>query len=83
MLHYIAIGNYILKILCVVVITAIAVYPMLALRIVVYLPRMKAYLRLTHGMRIVKCHLDGEWEYSAGQAQQNTKEVWFKESDVK
>ena len=64
-----------LQILCVIVITTIAVYAVLALRVVRGLPRMKAFTRLTHGMRIVKCHLDGEWEYSAGQAQQNKKEV--------
>ena len=67
--------SFILEILCVVVITEIVVYTVLALRVVFFLPRMKAFLRLTHGMRIVKCHLDGEWEYSAGQAQQNKKEV--------
>ena len=47
---------------------AAAVAPtLLDLRVDLILPRMMVLLRLTQGMRIVKCRPDSEWEFSAGQ----------------
>ena len=36
---------------------------------------MRALLRLTQGMRIVKYRFDGEWEFSAGRVHFTAKEV--------
>ena len=48
---------------------------LLDLRVEVNLPRMRALLRLTQGMRIVKYRFDGEWEFSAGRVHFTAKEV--------
>ena len=40
---------------------------LLDLRADLILPCMMALLRLTQGMRIVKCRLDSEWKFSAGR----------------
>ena len=63
------------KTLCVAVISATVVPALLDLRVDNTLPRMRAFVRLTRGMRIVKYRLDGEWEFSAGQVRYTTKEV--------
>ena len=55
------------KTLCVAVISATVVPALLDLRVDNTLPRMRAFVRLTRGMRIVKYRFDGEWEFSAGQ----------------
>ena len=61
--------------LCVADIRATVVTALLDLRVDATLPRMRALLRLTQGMRIVKYRFDGEWEFSAGQVHFTAKEV--------
>ena len=61
--------------LCVADIRATVVTTLLDLRVEVNLPRMRALLRLTQGMRIVKYRFDGEWEFSAGRVHFTAKEV--------
>ena len=63
------------KTLCVAVISATVVPALLDLRVDNTLPRMRAFVRLTRGMRIVKYRFDGEWEFSAGQIRYTAKEV--------
>ena len=63
------------KTLCVAVISATVVPALLDLRVDNTLPRMRAFVRLTRGMRIVKYRFDGEWEFSAGQVRYTAKEV--------
>ena len=63
------------KTLCVAVISATVVPALLDLRVDNTLPRMRAFVRLTRGMRIVKYRFDGEWEFSAGQVRFTAKEV--------
>ena len=48
---------------------------LLDLRADLILPCMMALLRLTQGMRIVKCRLDNEWEFSAGQVHFTARQV--------
>ena len=61
--------------LCVADMRATVVTALLDLRVDGILPRMKASLRLTQGMRIVKYRFDGEWEFSAGRIHFTAKEV--------
>ena len=61
--------------LCVADIRATVVTALLDLRVDGTLPRMRALLRLTQGMRIVKYRFDGEWEFSAGRVHFTAKEV--------
>ena len=61
--------------LCVADIRAAVVTALLDLRVDCTLPRMRASLRLTQGMRIVKYRFDGEWEFSAGRVHFTAKEV--------
>ena len=63
------------KTLCVAVISATVVPALLDLRVDNTLPGMRAFVRLTRGMRIVKYRFDGEWEFSAGQVRYTAKEV--------
>ena len=68
-------GRTTCKTLCVAVISATVVPALLDLRVDNTLPRMRAFVRLTRGMRIVKYRFDGEWEFSAGQVRYTAKEV--------
>ncbi len=63
------------QILCVGIISLSIPSTLLGLRVVLSLPCIKALNRLTQGMRMVDCHIEGEWEPSAGRVQFIVKEV--------
>ena len=50
--------------LCVAVIAVIMAFTLSGLRVGKNLPLMMACERVTQGMRMAKCRLDGEWEIS-------------------
>ena len=55
---------------------------MLDLGVDLILPRMRALPRLAQGMRVVKCHLDDECRFSAGQVQFTAKEADCVPTDI-
>ena len=71
--NHLALPTY--QMLCVDFIGLNVAFTLLDSRVVGYLPRMRAQIRLTQGMRIAKYHIDGEWECSAGRVQFTAKEV--------
>ena len=67
--------DFIAKTPCVAAMAAAVVTTLLDLRVDLILPRMMTLLRLTQGMRIVKCRLDRKWEFSAGQVHFTARQV--------
>ena len=60
---------------CIAVIAASMAFTLSDLKVDTNLPLVMACQRSTQGMQMVKCHLDGEWEFSAGWVRYAAKEV--------